>query len=129
MTPKQQKILDSVLLLAHDSIKFARSKVAAAVVKNNKVIAFGFNQNKTHTLQARFSRRYQAIFIHAEIDAIKNALRKISVEDLSRCDIYIARSRYMPGDNKEMISGLAKPCLGCQRDIITFGFRNVFYTE
>ena len=129
MTPKQQKILDHLLLLAHDSVKTARAKIVAAIVKNNKVISYGFNQNKTHTLQARYTRRYQAVYIHAEIDAIKNALRKIPVEDFVKCDLYVARSRYVAGEKKVLISGLAKPCLGCQKAIVAFGFRNVFYTE
>lgn len=128
MNEAQKKILDELLLLAHDTPKLFRVRIVAAVVRRNKIISYGFHQNKTHTFQSKYSKRPESIYIHAEIDAIKNALKKLEVTDLSKCDIYIARSRCVPGTKDVQVPGLAKPCKGCQRAIDTFGFKNVFYT-
>ena len=129
MNEAQKKILDELLLLAHDTPKLFRVRIVAAVVRRNKIISYGFHQNKTHTFQSKYSKRPESIYIHAEIDAIKNALRKISVNDLSKCDLYVARSKYEEGKKEVLLPGLAKPCKGCQRAIDTFGCKNVFYTS
>ena len=128
MREYQRKILDTIYQLAVDSPYVYRAKICAAIVKRRKIISFGFNQRKTHTLQARYSKHYLACSIHAEIDAIKNALRKIDTSELDHCDIYIARAK-RNGVGKPFIKGLAKPCIGCQRAIRAFNLRNVFYTE
>ena len=129
MNEQQRKRLDHLLELAHDSPKHFRSKIVAMVVKRNNNISYGFNQRKTHTFQVQYNKNYHAVFVHAEIDAIKNALRKISVNDLSKCDLYVARSKYEEGKKEVLLPGLAKPCVGCQKAIVAFGFKNVFYTS
>ena len=128
MQEYQKKILDTIYQLAVDTPYVYRAKICAAIVRRRKIISFGFNQSKTHTLQARYSKHYLACHVHAEIDAIKNALRKISLEDLSYCDIYIARAK-RTGACSPFVKGLAKPCIGCQRAIRAFGIHGVFYTE
>ena len=125
---RKLKILNDLFIIATDLPLIARARIAAVIVKRNKVIAYGFNQYKSHTLQARYARNSKSIDLHAEIDAIKNALKKISVEELKSCDIYIARAKKIPNESK-YISGLVKPCTGCQAAIEAFGLRNVYYTD
>ena len=103
-------------------------RFAAAVVRGNKIVSVGFNHMKSHPFQAKFAKNEMAIFLHAEVHAIKNALREVNVDELSKCDIYITRvKRKMAGD-KQFVWGLSKPCPGCQRAIAEFGFRRTIYT-
>ena len=88
---------------------------------NDRVLAIGHNQRKTHPLQAKFSRRPGCSFIHAEIDAIVRSIRKIN--HLKGCSLYVARVK---ADNTP---ALAKPCFGCQQAIIAFDISNVYWTE
>lgn len=96
--------------------------LASAIVLRNKFVSFGYNRLKTDPFQARFGKNIDAIFLHAEIHAIKNALRRIDLEDFRRSDLYVMR--VMTGERKW---GMAKPCSGCMRAIAEFGIRNVFY--
>jgi len=73
--------------------------------------------------------RPDQIYLHAEIDAIKNALRLIDQDQLSKCDLYIVRVKRKSSKDRAFVYGLAKPCPGCKRAIANFNLRNVFYTE
>jgi tRNA(Arg) A34 adenosine deaminase TadA len=103
-------------------------KFAAAVVWNNKIISIGMNSMKSHPLQAKYSKNEHAIFLHSEIDAIKNALREIDVDDFSKCDLYITRVKKEKPFTKKFVWGLAKPCAGCERAIAAFGLKRTIYT-
>ena len=103
-------------------------KMAAAIVYRNRVISIGMNSMKSHPLAAKFSKNEHAIFLHAEIAAIKNALREVEVDDLSKCDIYIARVKKEKPFTKKYVWGLAAPRCGCRRAIAEFGLRKVVYT-
>lgn len=110
---------------ANDSLSV---RFASAIVMNNKIVSVGFNRMKSDPLQARYSKNSEAIYLHAEIHAIKSALRELSVEELSKTDIYIARVKRPKRESDTFVWGLAKPCCGCQRAIREFGIRRVIYT-
>ena len=103
-------------------------RFAAAVVRGNKIVSVGFNHMKSHPFQAKFAKNEMAIFLHAEVHAIKNALREMDVDDLSKCDIYITRVKKEKPFTKKYVWGLSKPCPGCARAIAEFGFRRTIYT-
>jgi len=103
-------------------------RFAAAIVRGNKIISIGFNHNKSHPFQAKFAKNEMAIFLHAEVHAIKNALREINVDELSKCEIYITRVKKKKAGDKHFVWGLSKPCPGCERAIAEFGFRRTIYT-
>lgn len=103
-------------------------KFAAAVVYRSKIISIGFNRMKSHPFQAKFAKNEMAIFLHAEVHAIKNALREISVEHLSKCDLYIARIKKPQSYSDNFVWGMARPCCGCQRAIAEFGINRTVYT-
>jgi deoxycytidylate deaminase len=105
-----------------------RTFISAAITHKNRVISYGTNQMKTHPFQVKYQRNAESIFLHAEIAAIKNALRFIDVEDLLETTLYVCRQKYIASHKKQMISGLAKPCEGCARAIIEFGIKKVIYT-
>ncbi|NDB61641.1 hypothetical protein EB001_24855, partial [bacterium] len=48
-------------------------RFAAAVVYRNKIVSVGYNRRKSHPFQAKFAKNPEAIFLHAEVHAIKNA--------------------------------------------------------
>ena len=106
-----------------------RTQIAASIYLRHKLISIGHNSYKTHPFQARFSKCRECIYLHAEIDAIKNALKEIPVADLTKCEMYVARIKWESGARKLKIQGLARPCEGCQRAIATFEIQEVFYTQ
>lgn len=116
----------SKMAIAVEPVRQAR--IAACLVHRNEIVSFGINQMKTHPFQAQFGKNKDSIFLHAETDCIKNALREIDVDELSRCTLYICRMKYQTHEKKRFVYGLAKPCPGCERAIATFNIKSVYYT-
>lgn len=104
------------------------NRMSACVVYQNEVVSFGINERKSHPFQARYLKNDHAIFLHAEISAIKNALKHITVKELERSSLYICRVKYTDMKKRELTFGLSKPCCGCERCIHTFGIQNVIYS-
>jgi deoxycytidylate deaminase len=123
-----QNILEMLVKVAMASNEEMPTRLAAAIVMRNKVISIGVNRMKSHPFQKKYGKNEDAIYWHAEIDAIKSALREISVDDLSKCDLYIARVKKPKPKSNDWIWGLSKPCEGCQRAILAFGLRRTIYT-
>jgi deoxycytidylate deaminase len=124
---RHTKIFDVLFKLAETVEPVGNAKLAAAIVIKNEIISFGINKRKSHPFQKRFGKNSDAIFLHAEIDAIKNALRHVSQEELSRASLYVARAKKT--EKRNYIQGMAKPCeKGCQCAIAAFGIKNVYYT-
>jgi tRNA(Arg) A34 adenosine deaminase TadA len=97
--------------------------MAAVVIdKRGYYRAYGWNSKKSDPLAAKYGRHPDAIYPHAELAAIKNALRVMEPEELHSCTMYIARVL------KNGETALAKPCTGCQRALLEFGIGNVEWT-
>lgn len=125
-----QRIVDMLTRLAIENPGVqGRFKMAAGIVYRKHLIATGVNSYKTHPLMNEWGKNEDSIFLHAEIDAIKNALRLIDTQQLSKCDMYIVRVKRKSPSNRAFVHGLAKPCSGCKRAIANFNLRNVFWTE
>ena len=99
----------------------------AVVVLKNRVVSFGQNKKKTHPFQATYSKKPEALSLHAENDAIKNALKQLSVDDIRKATLYVARAR-RDGVGGSFRYGIAKPCSGCMGAIGTFEIKKVVYT-
>lgn len=97
--------------------------LAAAIVIKNRIISFGTNQMKTDPFQAKYAKNKDCIYLHAEIGAIKNALKRVDVDSLRKADLYVLRVR-----NENRKRAMSKPCAGCMRAIAEFGIRRVIYT-
>jgi tRNA(Arg) A34 adenosine deaminase TadA len=119
---KEQSFISILKKISQDIECVGNQTLAACVVKRNKIISFGHNKKKTHPLQNKFNKHPQAIYLHAEIDAIKNALKRLSVENLVGSTLYIVRTK------KDGSEGLAKPCCGCMQAIESFNIGKVIYT-
>jgi tRNA(Arg) A34 adenosine deaminase TadA len=121
-------LLETLTKVAEANDEYPRARLAAALVKSNKVLSIGINRNKTDPLQAKYGRNDESIFLHAEIHAIKNALREHSLEDIENSTLYVCRVKRPEQKSKKWVWGLARPCDGCSRAIAEFGIKNVIYT-
>lgn len=119
---KDRSFISLLKKITRDIPGAGNQTLAACIVKSNRVSSFGVNKRKTHPLQVKYARNPDAIYLHAEIDAIKNFLKENSVGDLRNSTLYIARTK------KDGSEGLSKPCKGCMRAIETFGIKKVVYT-
>ena len=122
------EIFQEVFKLAQAVEPVRGARIAASVVRKGKVVSYGFNHKKSHPFQAKFCKNKDAVFFHAEVHAIKNALQIIDVDDLSKCELYIVRAK-RDRNNKKWVTGLSKPCSGCQRCIDVFELKNIYYSE
>lgn len=104
-----------------------RSKHSAVIVYKNDVISLACNKSKSHPFQKRYSKANEAIFLHAEVAAIHNALKRVSLKELSKSTMYVCRVR-INKENKSFFS-YSKPCDGCMRAIAEFDIKNVMYTD
>ena len=106
---EKKKILETLSKIAEDLDKDMNrtgARHAAAVVYKNQIVAYGVNQNKSHPFHSRFSEHDDAIFLHAETDAIKNALRRISEDEMEKASLFVCRVKYdSNGPGKKIIWG------------------------
>jgi len=123
---KHEKYLKLLTTIASGIDRVSNSRHAAAVVLKNEIVSFGINQKKSHPFQKQFQKHNDCIWLHSEIDAIKNSLKQISVDELGRCTLYVARVKY--DNKKKLILGNSRPCSGCMKAIAHFNIRNVYYT-
>lgn len=121
------EIQDEIFKLAQSVEPVRGARIAAAVVRRGKVISYGYNHKKSHPFQTRFCKNRHAVFFHAEVHAIKNALKSVDVEDLSKCELYIVRAK-RNSTNRKWITGMSKPCSGCQKCIDLFDLKSVYYS-
>jgi tRNA(Arg) A34 adenosine deaminase TadA len=117
------KHIETALKLAEDVEPFGNAKVAAVLTYKNRAIAYGFNSNKSHPLTIRYAKNCHAIYLHAELTAIKNALKRM--DDLSKTTLYVARVRKING---MFVPGIAKPCGSCAEYIIEYGIKRIVWT-
>jgi len=114
--------------MAEDLPPIKSSRIAAALVVRNRVLAYGVNRMHTHPFQAKFGKNKESLFWHAETNAIYNAVRRAEPEILAKADLYVCRIKYANTKKDQFVLGNAKPCIGCQKCITDFGIRRVFYT-
>ena len=126
---RDQKIL-AILSKAAEAADHVgiRAKLAAAIVIKNEIISIGFNRKKTHPFQRQFQTNDKQIYLHAETDAINRALKYVSKEELKKATLYVARVKYLDNKTKKVVWAESKPCIGCQRAILSYGISNVIHT-
>ncbi len=107
--------------------KLFSARIGALVVYKNKPIAFGQNYFRTDPFQAKYNGNGFQLQLHAEVNAIKKSLKKISLEQLSKSIMYVVRLKFSP-DSGHFEWGLSKPCQGCQKCLVEFGIQKIIYT-
>lgn len=126
LSKRDQTFIDMALRNAMCTDKISGARMCAIIAIRGKVISFGNNQYKTHPLQATFSKNDEAVFLHAEIDSIRHAVKFINVDDLKKATLYVARAKH--DRKKGFVSGMSKPCKGCMSAIESFDIGRVVYT-
>lgn len=102
------------------------SRITAGLIYKNELLFIGKNKLKSHPFQKKFGKNELAIYLHAEVDCIVNAIRNnMPLSDISKSTMVVVRTR-QNGPIWELAT--AKPCSGCQRAIAHFDIKKVLYT-
>jgi tRNA(Arg) A34 adenosine deaminase TadA len=117
------KIKNKLKELAKDVEPVSRVRLVAAVLYKNKIISIGKNQYKTHPAMIKFGKNSEAVYLHAEVDAINKASRVLNEKQFKKASLYVVRVK------KDGSLGLAKPCTGCQKCIDHYNINSVEYTK
>lgn len=104
---------------------FGRCETGAVAIYGNKILAYGWNSNKTSSLQAKYNSRtnrfdgynYKSA-VHAEMMVV-NKIKFLDI-DFSQVRIFVWRGKALPM--------LSKPCKACERAMRDLGIKKVFYT-
>jgi tRNA(Arg) A34 adenosine deaminase TadA len=99
-----------------------RFRTGAIIAVGNHIISEGRNTLKSHPFAKAFSKNSEAIYLHAEHEAILKASRKLGKRDWHKARLYVART------TKSNQFGLAKPCNGCACAIDHFKIGLVVYS-
>ena len=130
----RRTFIDEAILSAEKSnLKVANH--GAVVVYRGKIVGRGYNkyciENKNKV--NRWS-------VHAEVDAINNALRKISRDDLRKSTLIVVRKLKEGSqiNNKQTLTkseslfceeiGYSEPCKHCANFILRNGLRTCYYS-
>lgn len=117
----------NLFIRSNPDIGAGRAKLIAVLYDASGCeLALGWNQYKSHPLQAKYADHPDKIYLHAEIDAIANSLRRY--RGINGVRLLEGSSMYIFRFNKNMSLGLAKPCVGCQRAIRAFNIKTVFWS-
>tara|TARA_B100000287_G_scaffold411946_1_gene441888 strand:- start:68 stop:403 length:336 start_codon:yes stop_codon:yes gene_type:complete len=85
------------------------------IVYRGKIVGKGYNTYINSNCNDKLS-------LHAEVSAIKDALKKISANELKKCDLIVIRI------NKIGNYLNSKPCSNCTNYINKFCIKKVFYS-
>ena len=96
-----EKYMEIAIKQAEKAYKNGDVPVGAVIVKNNKIIAKGYNKKQKKHISTR----------HAEIEVIEKACKKLKSWYLDECEIYITM----------------EPCLMCAGAILQSRIKKVIY--
>jgi len=104
-----------------------RFKVAAGVIYKNRLMYVGVNSYKTNPIMLNGDYRVGQIHLHAEADALVQALRGMSQRQLAKSAMWVVRVKRSPSGG--FTEALARPCPGCWSLINESGIKEVEWTE
>lgn len=86
------KTTSLLLKIAEDIPEPVRNyRLASAILYKKQIVGLGVNRYKTDPFQSKYMKNPYSIFVHAEIAAIKNALKRIKVLDFRRSSLVVVR--------------------------------------
>lgn len=127
ITNKDIRFMDVAYRHAASTERAFGYRFGVLIVIKNRIIAFGTSKEKTHPFQMLHGKNEEAIYLHAEIDAVRNALRFVDENALRKATMYIARAKNEHPVGP-VIPGKAKPCKGCMGLLSAWEFRKIVYT-
>lgn len=89
----------------------------AVIIHRGKILSSGYNYYHEHGVNSNYKES-----VHAEVSAINNALKKIHVNELKKCELIIIR---VNRHGKHLNS---KPCCHCEKFINRFNIKRVFHS-
>ena len=114
---------------------YHHQKIGCIAVFNNKLIAQGFNQEKTHPIQKRYNayRDNQEDVLDAlpKLHAEITCLNQLAGKNIpyNKVKIYIYRIKINKIDKNNIFSvGMARPCPACMEYIKSFGIKNIYFS-
>jgi deoxycytidylate deaminase len=119
---RHDRIMKILAKVAHSTGAITEFRLAAAIVFKNKIVSIGANEYKTHPLMARYTRKPENHYLHAEVSAIAKALNVLSLDDFKRSSLYVVRV------SRSGEWALSKPCEGCTKAIIAFQIPRTIYS-
>jgi tRNA(Arg) A34 adenosine deaminase TadA len=125
---KHKNIIEMLKIMAADNVNEIGARLAACITYKGKVVSFGLNQLKSHPFQLLYGKNKESLFLHAEVDAIYRATKRLTAQELLKSTLYVARVKRASSISQGFVNGLARPCIGCARCIATFGLKRVVYT-
>ena len=117
-----EQVRDVLYQVALEGTCIRGSKHACAITYKNRIIAIGVNKLKTHPIMLIYGKNKNAIFLHAEMDAIVKVINSHGPDILKSCALHVMR---LPQGN---VLGGSKPCVGCQRALDAFMLKEVYYS-
>jgi deoxycytidylate deaminase len=123
-----KRYMDKLFDMAQEVPICGQARIVACVVYKKKVVSYGKNSYKSHPFHQKFKQREGSIYLHAETDAIKNAIKVIGEDALKKSTLYICRAKYNDHSCSKFVHGIAKPCSGCQKAIDEYNIKNVIYS-
>lgn len=99
-----------------------KPKLEARVYRKGRLICAGYNSYTKSSKLQRLYGGFKKPYVHAELDAIRNALYHVGMAGLASCELWIERYR------ADGTLGLARPCECCRRALEAFEFKSVYYT-
>lgn len=121
MTDKDKRYMKVARAVSNTSTYEGRIKIGSAIVKKNRIVAVGCNENKTHPIQKKYDkyRGYSTKHtLHAEIASIINGNK----DDLLGSTMYIYRN------DKNGNLSICRPCKACYAMIRKVGIKRIVYT-
>ena len=130
----RRTFIDEAILTAEKSnLKVANH--GAVVVYRGKIVGRGYNKYCVEN-----KNKVNRWSVHAEVDAINNALRKISPDDLRKSTLIVVRKLKEGSQilNKQTLTkskslvceeiGYSAPCKHCTNFILRNGLRTCYYS-
>ena len=107
---------------------YKKCHIGCIAVYKNKIIAVGYNTNKTHPIQQHYNKYREnnnigcfAAKLHAEINCL-NSIRHLDI-NFQKVKLYIFRTRF----DREF--GMCRPCPSCMAAIKDLGIKHIYYTS
>lgn len=124
---KDKAIFASLNEIASAMRPISGKRVAAAITyKNITIIAT--NSYRSDPFAAKFATNCDAIYLHAETQVLKHAIKILTPKELRRSTLCVLRLKHPSGTNHKLCSGIARPCEGCQRAINEYKIGRVLFT-
>ncbi len=109
---------------------FDRVHIGCIAVYKNRVIAVGFNNCRSHPMQAKYNQKRRFTkndkpskdSLHAEIHAMVQIMNDTNI-DFPKVKLYIARVKL------DSTLSMSRPCPACFAMIRDLGIRHIYYTS